>query len=416
MLVLLRLGRSWIAINLNSHPIRICQSCNLAVAAIPVQKGQSAYCPRCNTQLYRGGSASLSGNLAIAATCLALFIPCFGYSYLHINLIGMDIKASFFMGVKALADENYLPLAALVLFCGFIAPLIVCLSVVSAHYALAKHRFRLLDNSLNLIHIFKHWAMVDVFLVSIAVSCFKLRDNADIYVSPPLYSLLLLQILTVTLISRISLRRYWESWQNEASYHFVNKQVHCSHCHLSQPMHSKCSRCGHPIINDIKSSLQKTWAYLLSAAVCFIPANWFAISILMTNGQRLEDTIFSGVVSLINSGMLGIAIIIFIASILVPAIKIIGLAYLLLSTHFKQTSFRRQRMVIYFILKWIGKWSMLDLFVISIMLNLVDRGQVLDFTPGYGAIAFGFVVVFTMLATDSFDPRTIWAHSIEKTE
>ena len=132
------------------------------------------------------------------------------------------------------------------------------------------------------------------------------------------------------------------------------------------------------------------------------------ISILLSNGKRFEDTIFSGVAALIKSGMTGIAVIIFVASIVVPVAKIIGLSYILLAIKFKRRMFHRQRMMIYFVVKWVGKWSMMDLFVISIMMTLVDRGQLLDFTPGYGAVAFGFVVVSTMLAVENFDPRYIW--------
>ena len=106
--------------------------------------------------------------------------------------------------------------------------------------------------------------------------------------------------------------------------------------------------------------------------------------------------------------MYGIAIIIFVASIVVPVAKILGLGYLLLCVQFKRTVFHRQRMSIYIAVKWIGKWSVMDLFVISIMMTLIDRGQILDFTPGLGAVAFGLVVVFTMLAAESFDSRLIW--------
>ena len=94
--------------------------------------------------------------------------------------------------------------------------------------------------------------------------------------------------------------------------------------------------------------------------------------------------------------------------IVVPVAKIIGLAYLLLAIQFKRKVFHRQRMMIYFVIRWIGRWSMMDLFVISIMMTLVDRGQILDFTPGYGAVAFGIVVVLTMLAAESVDPRLLW--------
>lgn len=403
-------------VDLNALPIRICQHCNLSIAVTPLHKNQSASCPRCNTQLYRGGKASISGNLPLALTCIVLLIPCLAYNYLHINLFGMDINASFSLGVVALAQENYLPLAILVLFCGFIAPLLVCLSVLTVHYALHKKWFFLFDNSLKLIHILKHWVMVDVFLVSIAISCFKLKEYAQIYVSPPLFGLLLLQILTVVLVSRINIQRYWESWHSESLYDFQVKSIHCNQCHLSQPIQARCARCNHTLSANKHVSLQTTWAYLLAAVICFFPANWFSISILMSNGQRLEDTIFSGVISLVNNGMVGIGVIIFVASILVPAIKIIGLGYLLLSAQAKQQRFQRQRMKLYFILKWIGKWSMIDLFVISIMLTLIDRGQVLDFAPGHGAIAFGLVVIFTMLATDSFDPKLIWGQQHQNLE
>jgi paraquat-inducible protein A len=128
----------------------------------------------------------------------------------------------------------------------------------------------------------------------------------------------------------------------------------------------------------------------------------------------LEDTILSGIATLINIDMHGIALIIFIASILVPAAKIVGLAYILITIHFQQTVMRKQRMLVYFVIKWIGKWSVMDLFVISIMMTLVDRGQILNFSPGHGAIAFGMVVVFTMLATDYFDPRLIWDKPVTK--
>ncbi|GAM70024.1 paraquat-inducible protein A [Vibrio sp. JCM 19236] len=111
------------------------------------------------------------------------------------------------------------------------------------------------------------------------------------------------------------------------------------------------------------------------ATIALIPANVIPISILYANGVRIEDTIFSGVISLVNNDMLIIAIIIFIASIVVPVAKILGILYLLLCIHFKRTVFHKQRMVLFYIVKWIGKWSMVDIFVMSIMLTLVDRGR-----------------------------------------
>ncbi|MDN3610078.1 paraquat-inducible protein A [Vibrio ostreicida] len=392
----------------NPHNTSLCSGCELAIDTISVKRGKSAYCPRCGTLLYRGGSPSLSGNIAVALTCLLLFVPSHLFDFISIRLFGVMIHATLPSGVTALFNEGFIFLSVLIVFCSSIAPLVVSLSVLFAHIALKHRYFLLLKYSLYTVQHFKRWVMIDVFLVSVAVSCFKLQDYSDIHVGIGLYGLLLLQVSTVLLVSRVSVRRYWQVYESESSYQFTEKSLHCRHCHLSQPERRECIRCHKPIYHRKPFSAQVTWAYLISAAIAIIPANLIPISILITNGQRLEDTILSGIANLVNNGMLGIALIIFVASIIVPVAKIIGLAYILLSVQFKQNAFHRQRMTLYFIIKWIGRWSMLDLFVIAIMMALVDRGQILDFTPGYGAVAFGIVVVLTMLATESLDPRLLW--------
>lgn len=388
--------------------LRLCQGCELPVDTYPLEKGKNAYCPRCGTQLYRGGSPSLSGNLAIAITCLLLFIPSHFFDFISIRLFGVMIPATLPHGVWTLMQEGYVMLALLIFFCSSIAPLLLAISVVTAHISLINCAFRPLKISLSIIQHLKAWVMIDVFLISVAISCFKLQDYSDIFVGPGLIGLIFLQVATVLLVTRVSVRRYWEVYMPERQLVTAHKKLHCHTCHLSQPEGEECIRCNSPIHHRKPNSIQKTWAYLFAATVAIFPANLIPISILMTNGKRLEDTIFSGVAGLVKNGMPGIAIIIFVASIIVPVAKILGLSYILLAIKFKRTIFHKQRMMIYFLVKWIGRWSMMDLFVISIMMTLVDRGQILDFTPGYGAVAFGMVVIFTMLAAESLDPRLIW--------
>ncbi|KJY82447.1 paraquat-inducible protein A [Vibrio galatheae] len=388
--------------------VRLCNGCELPIDLVPVKRGKSAYCPRCNTQLYRGGRPSLSGDLAIAITCLLLFVPSHFFNFISIRLFGVMIPATLPSGVFTLFEEGFVLLSMLIFFCSSIAPLIVCSSVVVAHIALKYRRFKLLKTSLALVQHLKAWVMIDVFLVSIAVSCFKLQDYSDIYVGPGLVGLIMLQLSTVLLVTRVSVRRYWEVYDPENQYALTEKKLHCHHCHLSQPEGHECLRCHSPIHHRKPYAIQKTWAYLIAASIAIFPANLISISILFTNGERKEDTIISGVAELINSDMVGIAIIIFVASIIVPVAKILGLSYLLLAIQFKRKIYHKHRMMIYFVIRWVGRWSMMDLFVISIMMTLVDRGQILDFTPGYGAVAFGIVVVLTMLAAESMDPRLIW--------
>jgi paraquat-inducible protein A len=154
--------------------------------------------------------------------------------------------------------------------------------------------------------------------------------------------------------------------------------------------------------------LTRTWALLLTAAVLYIPANLLPIMTVNSLGKGQSDTIMSGVIELVNYGMLPIAAVVFVASILVPTFKLVGIALLLYSVQRHQPMSPRQRVLMYRFIEWIGRWSMLDIFVIAILVALVNFGSLASIVPGYGAMAFASVVVLTMLAALTFDPRLIW--------
>ncbi|MEF1231132.1 paraquat-inducible protein A, partial [Vibrio fortis] len=137
--------------------VRLCQGCELPVDKTAVPSGKSAYCPRCGTQLYRGGSPSLSGNLAIAVTCLLLFIPSHFFDYISIRLIGVMIPATLPSGVFTLMAEGFPLLGLLILFCSSIAPFLVCSSVLMTHLALDMKWFMPFRYSLAIIQTLKHW-------------------------------------------------------------------------------------------------------------------------------------------------------------------------------------------------------------------------------------------------------------------
>jgi paraquat-inducible protein A len=125
-------------------------------------------------------------------------------------------------------------------------------------------------------------------------------------------------------------------------------------------------------------------------------------------GKGQSDTIMSGVIELVNYGMLPIAAVVFIASILVPTFKLVGIGLLLYSVQRHQPMSARQRILMYRFIEWIGRWSMLDIFVIAILVAVVNFGSLASIEPGAGAVAFASVVILTMLAALTFDPRLIW--------
>jgi paraquat-inducible protein A len=173
-------------------------------------------------------------------------------------------------------------------------------------------------------------------------------------------------------------------------------------------LHLSCPRCGSRVDRRIRSSLSHTWAFVLTGFFLLIPANICPITQVVRFGAGEPDTILSGVMGLVRSGMIPIALIIFVASIVVPIFKLLGLSFLLLCIQFKWRVSPFHCTLMYRFISLIGKWSMLDLFMISILAALVDMGAVSSVVPGSGATAFAAVVVVTLLASISFDPRLLW--------
>jgi len=139
-----------------------------------------------------------------------------------------------------------------------------------------------------------------------------------------------------------------------------------------------------------------------------VPANIYPFLNIKILAQHESSTILAGIQQLFSSGMWGVAIIIFFASILVPLLKILGLIFLLLSVQRHSIRYAKGRARLYRIIRSIGRWSMIDVFVVSLMIALVSLGQVATIEPGPGATCFGLVVMLTLIAAESFDPRSIW--------
>jgi len=187
--------------------------------------------------------------------------------------------------------------------------------------------------------------------------------------------------------------------------------VSCHACELVSPRTLEgepCPRCGATLHHRKPNSLARTWAFLLSAYILYIPANLLPVMVTQSILGTQQDTIFSGVIYLWLSGSQLLAGVVLIASIIVPLLKMLILTLLLLSVHFRATWRIRQRTRLYGLIEIIGRWSMLDIFVVALLASLVRAGALATIIPGGGALAFASVVVLTMLASLSFDPRLLW--------
>lgn len=169
-----------------------------------------------------------------------------------------------------------------------------------------------------------------------------------------------------------------------------------------------CQRCGAPLHRRKPNSIARTWAFLLAAYILYIPANTLPIMVTRSLFHTQKDTILSGVVYLWLSGSSMLALVVLVASIIVPLLKMAILTLLLLTIHFRSSWRLRQRTRLYRLVEVIGRWSMLDIFVVGLLAALVQAGTLASIIPAGGAIAFAAVVVLTMLASLSFDPRLLW--------
>ncbi|PIE74533.1 MAG: paraquat-inducible membrane protein A [Deltaproteobacteria bacterium] len=171
---------------------------------------------------------------------------------------------------------------------------------------------------------------------------------------------------------------------------------------------TRCSRCHKKIDLKKKDSLLKTWALVISALILYIPANIYPMVYYSSMGEKSGDTILSGVYSLMETGLWPLAIIVFTASIAIPLMKIILLIFLLISSYYNHRFLPVMKTKIYIFVKIIGKWSMLDVFLISLMTAIVKLGKIADVVPGEAVRYFTAVVILTLLASMTFDPKTIW--------
>ena len=176
-----------------------------------------------------------------------------------------------------------------------------------------------------------------------------------------------------------------------------------------------CDRCGAALHSRKPASVQRTWALMLGAATLYIPSNLYPVMTISQFGNAESDTIISGVIALFQAGWYPVAVAILFASIVVPCFKILSLGFLLIALQRRSRWKPGARTKMYRIVEGIGRWSMLDMFTTSLLVALVQLGDVMTIEPGVGATCFAGVVILTMLAAMSFDPRLVWDSLEENT-
>lgn len=195
----------------------------------------------------------------------------------------------------------------------------------------------------------------------------------------------------------------------------TDSTITCNSCGLIQRLeplppgrYAECARCGMTIAKARRNSLNRTAAFSLAALVLYVPANIYPILEMDFRGFYSKSTVWDGCVKLFEDGQLVVAVIVFMASILVPLCKLLGLFFLVVTTKLGMRPGQRLRTRVHRFIEVIGPWAMLDVFLLAILVSLLRLGSIATVTAGPGLVAFVSVVVFTLLASASFEPRLIW--------
>jgi paraquat-inducible protein A len=401
-----------------------CHACGLIHSLPELPGGTSAICTRCGTVLLRQSVDGITRSFALNLAALLLFGVANTFPLMTMKLAGQAQTSTLLEGVVALYRGGVWPLAGLVLLVAIVFPFV---RILGSLWVLGMLQLGWRNWSLvpmfRLTEILRPWAMTEVYLLGLIVAWVKLRDLATLHLDVALFAFIIFILTMIWAGSALHSHEVWDRIAPQArarrdgaassrSYlacHGCGQLVHKAGLPLAAHAHRlACPRCRSALHERKPESLARAWALLIAAAILYIPANLYPVMKLTSLGQTEPDTIISGVKAMIVVGMWPIALLVFFASITVPVLKIIGLAYLLLSVQRRSSYRRRDRTKMYRVIESVGRWSMVDIFMISILVALVNLGTIATFEPGIGAVAFASVVVLTMFAAMAFDPRLIW--------
>ena len=408
--------------------VQECHGCGLFQAIPALTPGTTARCARCPTSLERATAHRLDQSIAFTAAALVLLIIMCATTLMSVQTAGITLHAGLFSGPEELVHRGMAGLAAVVVFVTVIAPfgkLVGTLYVlIRLHEATPPHHLR---RVFALAEKLRTWSMIEVFVFGVFVAYVKLGDLVQIGLDAGVFALLALTFVIIWTDSALDREAIWDKLDRKDVTDETGRvaslgrvpvgAVGCETCRLvSVPQHDhpSCPRCGSVLHARKPDSVARTWALVVAAAVLYVPANLYPVLTVMQLGAGSPSTILGGVRELVSSHMYLLAALVFFASVAVPMLKLVGLSVMLIATQTGRAGWLRDRTRLYYIVRWIGRWSMIDIFMEALLGALVRFGTVVTIEPGIGAVSFCGVVILTIFAAETFDPRLMWDRAAER--
>ena len=404
-----------------------CPSCDGVHRLTGLASGGKALCARCGALLFRHLPKSLDRATALYVAALVLFLLANMLPFLSLKLGGRIeqsrlISGSFEMYRAGMPEMGLLVLLTSVVFpfitiCGMIYVLLPLRLGISVPWIMPVWR---------VVRAISPWSLMGVFMLGLLVSVLKLQEMAVIIPGFGFFAFIGLLLVSSAAAANFDPGTIWPRVGPDELKVPIGQgctaaesgYVSCPACLILMPgptpgSSAGCPRCG-SVVHGIRHahSLSRSCAYLITASILLVPAYLLPVMTLIRFGQKENSTIFAGVLHLIQDGAWPLGLLVFFASILVPLTKITAMFFLLIMVHLRSDWRLRDRTVLYRLTEAVGAWSMVDIYLISILIALLRMDELATIFPGAGATFFGAAVVMTMMAAHSFDPRLMWDRGI----
>jgi paraquat-inducible protein A len=387
-----------------------CPDCGLVQWLPPITAGQVAQCVQCAKMLTRRTRGGIDVPLTLAATALTLLIPANLAPLMSVSERGAQRQNWLSTGVATLWSSGYEFLAVLVAAFTIVIPFLYLTLLVGVLGSIRFGGPSRLGRVFRWTEHLRPWMMIEVYLVGSCVAYSRLQKIAFVNVGLGGWCLMAAAFALLLFTAKLDERRVWDAL---AARPFApgKSTISCIACELPVPearAGGRCPRCE-AVLHDRKPfALHRTTALVIAGFVLLIPANLLPILTIEQLGSVDPNTILGGIRELIRADLWPLAAIVFVASVIVPLMKLFGLTWMLLLTHQRSGRYLVGRTRLYRVIDLIGRWSNIDIFMLSILVALVQFGVLSQVRAGFGAVAFGAVVIVTMVASRAFDSRLMW--------
>ncbi len=387
-----------------------CPDCGLVQWLSLPGTGHVAECSRCGRVLAGRATGQIGLPLALTLAALLLFLPVLLQPLMGVSTFGAARTALLSSSSTALWRDGFPSLGVLVCLFSIVLPLLYLMLLVgvlgSLHLGLAAPVGPAFRWSKHL----RPWVMIEVYLLGCFVAYSRIKVMTAVDVGSGGWCLLAAALLLLVALTQLDERTVWAKLRPQEPPSPGHATISCTVCDLIVPMAGTtiCPRCGATLELRKHRSTARTAALVLTGYLLYVPANTLPVLTTIRFGREEHNTILSGVIELARNDLWPLAVIVFIASIVLPLIKLFGLTWMLVAIQRRSRQGLGFRTRLYRLIDLVGRWSNIDVFAVSVLVAILQFGELTAVHAGNGLIAFAAVVVITMLATEVFDARLMW--------